>query len=301
MTIPVFMELVEMKAKIASIVPFVIGACFSWYYFGSVHLALSAGFCIAMLLFNMFVDIWDNYNDYRHAANDEYQRNTNIIGREHISLAQLRILLIAFFTIAMTIGLALVWVAGLPVLWMGVFCFAVGVLYSAGPKPLSSLPVGEVFSGVTMGFMITLICVYLNCYEVFTWDAATVAKIFLIALPNVLWIGNLMLANNLCDKEEDESNHRYTIVHYIGIQGGLYAFAGANIAAFVAIVCQVVLHLAPPTVLATLLVIPFVIQQTRALWRVQVKRETFICAVRILAVGSVAFAATYCAAIVIGL
>lgn len=37
MTIPVFMELVEMKAKTASVLPFLIGLCFSSYYYGSIH------------------------------------------------------------------------------------------------------------------------------------------------------------------------------------------------------------------------------------------------------------------------
>lgn len=299
MTIPVFMELVEMKAKIASVLPCLIGVCFSWYYYSSIHWYLTIGFFIAMFLFNMFVDIWDNYNDYQHADNDVYQQHTNIIGREHLSLRTIRSLLIIFFVVAMVIGLALVWVVGWPMLAMGVFCFAVGLAYSAGPRPLSSLPLGELFSGFTMGFMITLICVYLNTYQMFTWDIATLTKIFLIALPNTLWISNLMLANNLCDKEEDESNHRYTIVHYIGIKGGLYAFASANVLALVAVVCQAMLGLAPYSVLLTLLLVPFIYHQTRLLWQRQVKRETFICAVRILAVSSVVHAATYCAGIII--
>ena len=106
MTIPVFLELVEIKAKTASILPFLIGLCFSYYYYGTIH----------------------------------------------------------------------PWLVGWPLLLMGGFCYAVGILYSAGPRPLSSLPLGEVFSGFTMGFMITLICVYLNTYQQFSWDWQRLAK-----------------------------------------------------------------------------------------------------------------------------
>lgn len=37
MTLPIFLELVEMKAKTASVLPFLIGLCFSAYYYNSVH------------------------------------------------------------------------------------------------------------------------------------------------------------------------------------------------------------------------------------------------------------------------
>lgn len=67
-----------------------------------------------------------------------------------------------------------------------------------------------------MGFMITLICVYINTFEVFNWSAANLWGIFLVALPNTCYIANLMLANNICDLEEDENNKRYTLVHYLG-------------------------------------------------------------------------------------
>ena len=56
--------------------------------------------------------------------------------------------------------------------------------------------------------MITLLCVYLNTYEVFQWNFTNLGGVFLISLPNTLWIANLMLANNICDLEEDEKNNR---------------------------------------------------------------------------------------------
>ncbi|VTS15571.1 UbiA prenyltransferase family protein [Streptococcus porcinus] len=293
MTIPVFLELVEMKAKTASVLPFLIGLCFSYYYYGSVHLFWVLLFFIAMFCFNMFVDVWDNYNDYKNAINLDYQAKTNIIGRENLSLKLIEQMMAIFLFISATIGILLTMMVGWPLLVMGLFCFAVGILYSYGPKPLSSLPLGEFFSGFTMGFMISLICVYLNTYDNFRWDFATLGAIFLISLPNTLWIANLMLANNLCDKEEDESNHRYTLVHYTGLQGGLVLFALGNIMAMLAIIGQYTLGLAPMTVLLCLFLVPFIYKQTYLLWQKQVKKETFICAVRILALGSLTQVVTY--------
>ncbi|EFR43577.1 prenyltransferase [Streptococcus pseudoporcinus] len=293
MTIPVFLELVEMKAKTASVLPFLIGLCFSYYHYGSVHLFLVLLFFLAMFCFNMFVDIWDNYNDYKNAINLDYQAQTNIIGRESLSLKSIEQMMAIFLFISAAIGILLTVMVGWPLLVMGLFCFGVGIFYSYGPRPLSSLPLGEFFSGFTMGFMISLICVYLNTYDKFSWDFSTLGAIFLISLPNTLWIANLMLANNLCDKEEDESNHRYTLVHYTGLKGGLVLFALGNIMAMLAIIGQYMLGLAPVAVLLCLFLVPFIYKQTSLLWQKQVKKETFICAVRILALGSLTHVVTY--------
>jgi len=60
----IFFELVELKAKTASVLPFLLGICFSWYQYGRLHVGYVLIFFIAMFIFNMAVDILDNYNDY---------------------------------------------------------------------------------------------------------------------------------------------------------------------------------------------------------------------------------------------
>ena len=294
MSLDVFLELVEIKAKTASVIPFLLGICFSTYYFHRVNPVLALVFFIAMFLFNMAVDMLNNYHDYRHAVDTvNYQQKTNIIGREHLSPRLVLGMLVTFSVVAALMGIWLVTKVGLPLLWMGIFCFAVGILYSSGPHPLSSLPLGELFSGFTMGFMIFLISVYINTYQVFAWDWANLWRTFVVALPDELWISNLMLANNLCDADEDERNHRTTIIHYIGIPNGLRAFSWKNILAFVVIVLLPLIKIAPATVWLTLVIVPFVYKQNKRLMEKQVKRETFSSGVKILLVGSGVYLITY--------
>lgn len=294
MSLAVFLELVEMKAKTASVLPFLIGLCYSWYHYGTIHLGYVVIYFIAMFIFNMAVDILDNYNDYRHAKQGhDYKEKTNIIGRENLSLRFVFWIMVAMIIISALIGIALAFVVGWPLLWMGLFCYLVGIFYSSGPRPLSSLPVGEIFSGITMGFMISLICVYINTFEAFQWNFSEIFGIVIIALPNTMWIANLMLANNTCDKEEDEKNERYTLVHYIGKPNALRLFAGMNIVAFMAILLSFILGLAPWTVLLSFLAVPFVYRQTKLFLQEQVKSRTFRCAVKILAVGSMVQVVTY--------
>lgn len=293
MSLSVFLELIEIKAKTASVIPFLLGMCFSSYFYHQINLGLAMVFFIAMLLFNMVVDMFDNYCDYYHADSKTYQKKTNIIGRENISPNLVLGLIISFSVISALLGLWLVVKAGWPVLWMGIFCFAVGYLYSFGPHPISSLPLGELFSGFTMGFMIVLLSVYINTYQVFNWDFITLLRIFLVALADELWISNLMLANNLCDAQEDEDNHRTTIIHFIGKKGGLIAFSVKNVLAFLIIMLLPVLGLAPRTVWLTIVIVPFIYKQNKILIHKQVKTETFITGVKSLFVGSLTYLVTY--------
>ncbi|MDU1630277.1 MAG: prenyltransferase [Lactococcus lactis] len=285
MNFKIFAELIELKAKTASIFPFLLGLAYSLYHYKSVNLSALAIYFVAMFMFNCFVDIWDNYNDYHKAVDtDDYQKNTNIIGRENLSMGLIKSLLAFFFFGSLILGIIVALMTGWAVFWLGLLCYAVGVFYAGGPKPLSSLPLGELLSGLTMGYVIFLICLYINSSQNFVWSFANLGTTFLIALPNTLLIANLMLANNTCDLEEDEANHRYTIVHYIGKKAALIWWTTALILAFVAIVVAVILGLLSPIMLLILLIAPLMIKFARPYLQKQVKKETFISSVKILMV-----------------
>ncbi|MCA2390863.1 MULTISPECIES: prenyltransferase [Lactococcus] len=285
MNFKIFAELIELKAKTASIFPFLLGLAYSLYHYQSVNLSALAIYFVAMFMFNCFVDIWDNYNDYHKAVDtDDYQKNTNIIGRENLSMGLIKSLLAFFFFGSLILGIIVALMTGWAVFWLGLLCYAVGVFYAGGPKPLSSLPLGELLSGLTMGYVIFLICLYINSSQNFVWSFGNLATTFLIALPNTLLIANLMLANNTCDLEEDEANHRYTIVHYIGKKAALIWWSTALILAFIAIVVAVILGLLSPIMLLILLIAPLMIKFARPYLQKQVKKETFISSVKILMV-----------------
>ncbi len=123
MSLKVFLELVEIKAKTASVLPFLLGVCFSYYYYHSLNWANLLLFFIAMFLFNMSVDAWDNYNDYHNALDkEEYKQKTNIIGRENLSPREVLWMLLGMAGIATVLGLVLVVRTGWPLLLMGMFC-----------------------------------------------------------------------------------------------------------------------------------------------------------------------------------
>lgn len=279
-----FLELVEIQAKTASILPYFMGIIYAWYHYQELHLLNLLLFFIAMFLFNMAVDAIDNYMDYKKASKEHnYREEVNIIGRENIPIQLVGMLIVIMVVISAGLGLYLVKQTGWPLLYMGLYCYFIGIFYSSGPKPISSMPLGEVFSGFTMGFMIYLISIYVNAYNVMTFDSQTFFIILFASIPNMFAIANLMLANNICDLEEDVTNKRFTLPYYLGKANALKLFKWLYILAFVSLIISVYVGIYPKMMLVTLLAIPFVNKNVTKFLHLQDKRKTFVCAVQNLA------------------
>ncbi|WP_025730487.1 prenyltransferase [Atopobacter phocae] len=278
----VLVEVIELKAKVASIFPCLLGTLFSYYYYQSIHLNLLFIFFIAMILFNTGVDVLSNYSDFHKASLDhDYKYETNVIGRENISLRKIFVFQWTIITVSACMGLYVASQTGWPLLIMGLYCYTVGIFYSSGPKPISSMPLGEIFSGFTMGFMIPLISVYINTYEKFSWSIDTISAIFVLSLVYICFIANIMLANNICDLEEDRINRRFTLVHYIGRDRAKKLFVLLIAIAYVGITMSVIMRWAPLLCLGTLFLIPFSFKKAKGFIEHPVKTETFVHSVQI--------------------
>ncbi len=244
MSLKTFFKYVEIQTKLASLFPFIFGVIYSYYIYGEINVLNTVLMYISLLSLDMGVTAINNYMDYKKARLDEYKYNTNIIGRESISnrLAVSIILLLLF--ICVSIGLILVVNTSVIVLILGAVAFFIGVFYTYGPMPISRTPLGEVVSGLTMGFLIVFITVYIQNTEIIKLvirgvegtllsDSTTIIinisliqciKIFLVSLPFVFVISNLMFANNMRDVEVDIKNDRLTLPYYIGRKNSLSLF-----------------------------------------------------------------------------
>ncbi|MFD1441056.1 prenyltransferase [Lacticaseibacillus hegangensis] len=279
----VFFELVEIKAKTASVFPFLMGTLYAWYHYHTLHLPELIVFFIAMLLFNMAVDANDNYQDYRRAQRVEaeaFRQKTNIIGREHLNPSAIGWLIVAMMAASAVLGLWMVSRTGWPLLWLGLFSFAVGYCYAGGPRPISTTPTGEFFSGFTMGFVIFLIAVYVNAFSVAAFNWAFIWPVLLASGLAQGAIAALLLANNIADEEEDKQLNRRTIVYYLGRRRSLIFFAELYTIGFLALIVAVWLRILPKLSLLTLVTVPIVVKNVRTFAKRPVKTETFPLAIK---------------------
>jgi 1,4-dihydroxy-2-naphthoate octaprenyltransferase len=116
---------------------------------------------------------------------------------------------IALLICAAAGGVALVVLCGWPLLVLGLGAALVLVLYSAGPKPISYLPLGEVVSGLVMGGLITG-----ATYYALTLTFTPLVSV--IAVPPILTIALIMQTNNTCDIERDIEAGRRTLPVMLG-------------------------------------------------------------------------------------
>jgi len=289
-----FLKLVEIQTKIASVTPFAFGILYTVYRYGTLNVLTVLFFFISMLCFDMFTTALNNYKDYKRAIKREgynYEVH-NAIGQYKLKESTVLITIITLFIIASIFGILTFLRSDIWLLVLGMLCFAVGILYSAGPLPISRTPFGEVFSGLFMGFFIPFLVVHASIYDqypitlalteervVFTLDWTLVLPIFLSSLPAVFCIANIMLANNICDVEDDFTNRRYTLPIQIGREKALILFAAIYALTYLDIISCVVLGYLPVISLLALLPAVKVYSNVRAFFKLQTKKDTFALSV----------------------
>jgi 1,4-dihydroxy-2-naphthoate octaprenyltransferase len=275
MTLKLFLEVVELRTKVASVFPFAIGVLFSIAFFHEVHWLDTLLFFVSMLIFDLATTAINNYMDFRKAHSDVYKQQENVIGRENLSPKLVRNMIFLMLVLVLILGLILVARTGWLTLIIGAICCFIGVFYTFGPIPLSRMPLGEIFSGLTMGFGIFFLTVYINTHRTDIFDLVVsfstgkfvlegnfwaIAAVFWASLPLVFTIADIMLANNLRDLDRDIENHRYTLVFYIGRPIGVVLFQGLMYACYPVLVIGWITGIFHWPILVTLLTLPKIYQ-----------------------------------------
>lgn len=279
MSLRTFLELVEIKTKLASLFPFIMGVLFAMSYFGQIHWINTLIFFIGMTIFDMVTTMINNYMDYQKANSKTYQLEENIIGQANLSLKLVRRLIFTMILVTMGIGIYLTSQIGWLFMLIGGICCLVGIFYTWGPIPLSRMPLGEIFSGLTMGLGIFLLTILTNVTQnppvflVINFKSGqfqlighiwSLTVILLASLPMVASISNIMLANNLRDLTYDIENHRYTLIYYIGRKAGLMLFKSLAFLGYGTIIIGLLLGIYQWPILVVLLSFPMILKQVQA-------------------------------------
>jgi 1,4-dihydroxy-2-naphthoate octaprenyltransferase len=113
-----------------------------------------------------------------------------------------------------------------------------------------------------------------------TGNLQAIFSVFLVSLPTVFLISNIMLANNTCDLEEDIVNHRFTLPFYIGKERAVLLFNLLMYLSYVIIALSVVLGYLHPLMLAVFITFPLIKKNLNAYNQKQIKTETFVVAIK---------------------
>ncbi|WP_040950747.1 1,4-dihydroxy-2-naphthoate polyprenyltransferase [Gorillibacterium massiliense] len=307
MTIASFFKLVELRTKVASMIPFAIGTLYALYRFDEFNLLNFALMFISLLSFDMTTTLINNYYDFKkaHKTTGYGYEDHNAIVKFGIRERTVVTLLFTLLGIASVAGFLLFLNTSWLVLAIGGLSFLAGILYTFGPVPISRMPLGELFSGTFMGFIITFIAALihtshgqllgltLNLHSG-DWTAdlhiglLEIVLLFGISIPAMLCIANIMLANNICDMEEDIANRRYTLPVYIGKPKALLLFRMLYYFSYVDIIFLLIIGVHPLLLALILLTIIPLLKNLKKFDQEQSKRSTFVLAVKNFVITSLA-------------
>ena len=290
-----FLKLVEIQTKVASVIPFILGTVFALYKFDNFNLKQAVLLFLSMIVFDMTTTAINNYVDYTKAIKKDgfgYEEH-NAIKKYNMNPKVVLSIIIVMLIISSALGIVLFLNTDITILFVGIVCFGIGIFYSFGPIPISRTPFGEIFSGLTMGFCITFLAIYIHIFNegiltidfinnnfILQFNVKEIISIFIVTIPAIVGIANIMLANNICDIEDDIENKRYTLPIYIGKDKALRLFKILYYVGFISIVLAVVLKILPIVALLALLAFIPVNTNIKSFLKIQTKKDTFVLAVK---------------------
>lgn len=267
--------------KITSVFPFLMTLAFLLYINQPLNSRRTLIFFVSMFFFDLTTTAINNYIDTK----------TN---HQTLQFTRRTALVIIFILLGISVfsGIYLVYLTDIVVLLIGGFCFLCGIFYTYGPIPISRQPLGEIFSGFFYGFVIPFILMYINLpdgtffslrlgFETISIEINVVSIITLILFSVFPFCAtaNIMLANNICDKEKDVAVGRYTLPYYIGNKS-LYLFAGIYYATYAAVIFMVLFRILHPLCLFYLLTAFTVQKNINKFFKEQDKSTTFLLSIK---------------------
>lgn len=206
-------KLIEPRTFTASLLPVVYASVYAYSAFGRLSWVRLFFLALGMVLVQGATNMLNDYFDYKRAADQGHLADEKALVSGEVTPKQLKGLIQLFIAGALTIGLYYSVTMSWWILLVIVVAMTVLYRYSAGPRPICYTPFGETAAGLTMGFGITVTSIYIQSG---VFSIMTV----LTALPMVIFIGALLMANNLSDWEADLVAGRKTSVILLGAERG---------------------------------------------------------------------------------
>lgn len=205
------LKLMDIKTLVAGLLPVLLGTLYSLYRFGDIALWDMVIVAIGIMLIQSCANMVNDLFDYERGTDGADKSDEKALASGEVSRKQV----VTYVRVFLAIDVAIALYYGIRV-HPGIFLVAtlgtwVMYYYSAGERPISHTPFGEFAAGTTMGFGIMTTVIYIQSGVV---DLETV----FVALPMAIYIGTILLTNNISDHQQDRAVGRKTLPIHIGIR-----------------------------------------------------------------------------------
>ncbi|GAB4072752.1 1,4-dihydroxy-2-naphthoate polyprenyltransferase [Barrientosiimonas marina] len=193
----------------ASIIPVFVGTMFALGGY-DINILLFLAMLLASVLIQAATNMFNEYYDFvRGLDNEKSVGIGGTIVRDGIAPKTVLGMALIFFGIAILLGVYICLESSWWVAAIGLVCMLFGYLYTGGPFPIAYTPFGELFSGFFMGTVIIGISYYIQ-------TGLLTGSAVLMSFPVAIFIGAIMMSNNIRDLDGDKENGRKTIAILLG-------------------------------------------------------------------------------------
>lgn len=170
------------------------------------------------LLLQIGSNFANDYFDFKKGADTaERQGPTRATAAGLISPERMKWGMVAVFGLAALVGVYLIWVAGPPILVLGVASILAAILYTGGPLPYGYYGLGEVFVFLFFGVAAVAGTFYVQALTVASqawWSALSVGAL----------VTAILVVNNLRDRETDARANKRTLAVMLGRRGAVIEY-----------------------------------------------------------------------------
>ncbi|MDY0393148.1 1,4-dihydroxy-2-naphthoate polyprenyltransferase [Virgibacillus halophilus] len=222
----VWWRLLRPHTLTASFIPVFVGTMAAWTT-RSINPWLFIAMMVASILIQAATNMFNEYYDHKRGLDNEDSVGIGgTIVRDGIAPKTVLNLALLFFGISILLGIYISIASSWWIAVIGAASMLIGYLYTGGPLPIAYTPFGELFSGFLMGTVIIAISYFVQTSEV-NW------QIVLISLPVAIFIGSIMMSNNIRDLDNDKLNGRHTIAILLGRKNAIRFLGGMFIAIYI--------------------------------------------------------------------
>jgi 1,4-dihydroxy-2-naphthoate octaprenyltransferase len=246
-----------------SFAPVLVGVALAFYESGALNWLRAVLVLLALVLLHAGANLANDYFDHLSGGDEiNVSRAPPFTGGSRFIQDGLarpgEILAASVISLGLggTAGLYLVWVAGLPILILGIVGAITGFCYSAPPLKLGYRGLGELFIFLDFGVLPVLGAHYAQT-EAFSAGAAVAGAVVGLLMTNVLWI------NQFQDADADAAVGKRNWVVRLGRRRAASLHAAAFVLTYLTVVAGVAARLLPAWALLGLLSAPLAAQASR--------------------------------------
>lgn len=215
MTLRQFLSVVEIRTKLVSISGFAIGTTYAYGSTGRIDPLRFLVMLPAVLCVDMATTALNTFFDYYRGV-DRKQNNrerNKVVVHQGVPAFSALFVAVILLALAAALGIWLSFLVSPAILVVGFLSVLVGIAYNAGPAPISRLPVGELFAGGFLGWVLVTLSIWVQ-------QGVLIASDLLVGIPSLLFVASILTTNNTCDIDGDRIAGRRTLSILIGRSAG---------------------------------------------------------------------------------